>query len=101
MCHTGIARPGQLYTKAIVCDLSLYAETTQLSDHERRPEGPLKPEANAATRAEQAVRSSLVVASDLPGQVSHPLLFAWRLVLYVLESTGRHVLVHYNHIDLS
>lgn len=69
----GIATPAQLYTKAIVCDLSFHAENTQLSNHERRPEGPSKPEADAATSAEQAVRSSLVVASDLPGQVSHPL----------------------------
>ena len=43
---------------------------TQLSSHEQRPEGPLRDDAGfEITQEEAAVRTSLVAALDLPGQV--------------------------------
>ena len=61
------------------CVVLLDAETTQLTDHARRPEGP--PEIDVgleSTAAEAAVRTSLVAALDLPGQVLHlPLCLHW------------------------
>ena len=50
--------------------LSVDTGGTQLTDHERRPEGPSKTDNGAKLAAEKAdVRPSLVIASDLPGQV--------------------------------
>ncbi|KAL3144570.1 hypothetical protein ABBQ32_004296 [Trebouxia sp. C0010 RCD-2024] len=45
-------------------------EDTQLTNHERRPEGPSKADDGAKLDVEKAVvKPSLVIASDLPGQV--------------------------------
>lgn len=73
-------------------------EDTQLTNHERRPEGPSKADDGAKLDVEKAVvKPSLVIASDLPGQVQlgtpnpHSLCFKVSLTMpaVLLAAIGR------------
>ena len=75
--------------------LSTCAENTQLTNHERRPEGPTKAVVGPETTAEEAaVRTSLVAALDLPGQVPNQSLCLHREICSlccIVKDIGMHL----------
>ena len=69
------------------------ADNSQLTDHERRPEGPSKADGCVGTAGEAAVKTSMVAALDLPGQVPHPSVLRLRGGLLALLAV-MHCLMH-------
>ena len=81
--------------------LSTCADNTQLTNHERRPEGPTTAVVDLELTAEEAaVRTSLVAALDLPGQVPHLNLCLHCSLCCIVEGHW-HASVHCHAVPLS
>lgn len=84
--------------------MSLGADNSQLTGHERRPEGPSKADGCLGTTGEAAVKTSMVAALDLPGQVPHPSVLRLRGGLLALLAVMHCLMtctgMHFLHVTL-